>query len=198
MLGDGSVLNLPSIGVVGSRRCTNYGEQVALVYVSDFVEHEICIVSGGARGVDSVAHKVALREHAKTIVVMGSGFNHIYPREHERLFQEVIQGGGLLLSEFELDEPPKPEHFPRRNRIISGLSDALLVVEAARRSGSLITARIAVEEHGIEVFAVPGRLDMPMSQGVNWLLKHGGAHLTTDPSDVREAAEQSFCNRVYQ
>ncbi len=197
LAGDTSLLNMPSVGVVGARRCTSYGTVATQRFVTGLAESNICIVSGGARGIDSTAHRSALEAKAKTVIVMGSGLNRVYPREHCLLFRQVLEGGGLIVTEFEHDERPKPENFPRRNRIVSGLSHAVLVVEAAKRSGSLITARIAVEDHGRDVFAVPGQFDAPMSQGTNWLIQQGYAQLTLHHEDVQESAMR-FYSQLHQ
>ncbi|MDI6606577.1 MAG: DNA-processing protein DprA, partial [Candidatus Omnitrophota bacterium] len=143
----------------------------------------ITVVSGMARGIDSYAHKGALRRAGRTIAVMGSGFNHIYPEENARLAEEISKSGAVV-SEFPMDMLPLRQNFPRRNRIISGLSMGVLVVEAARNSGALITADFALEQ-GREVFALPGKVDSATSCGTNGLIKQG-AKLVSSVEDILE------------
>lgn len=144
----------------------------------------VTITSGLARGVDGVAHKAALNANGKSVAVLGNGLGSIHPRRHTRLAEGLIDAGGALVSEFPLATLPLPHHFPRRNRIISGLSKGVLVVEAALRSGSLVTARCALEQ-GRDVFALPGPIGSPGSEGPHWLIKQG-ATLVTAPEDILE------------
>jgi DNA processing protein len=169
------------IAVVGSRRPTSYGIGRAKALAGELAGRGVEIVSGGARGVDTLAHTEALRAGGRTLVVLGSGLARPYPRENRRLFEKIGERGAVL-SEFPLDQGPKPGHFPRRNRLISGLSAAVLVVEANRRSGSLITARHAVEQ-GREVLAVPGPVTSERSVGCHRLIQEG-ARLAHDAQDV--------------
>ncbi len=142
------------IAVVGTRKMTSQGKEETEKFTKGLVMAGFTIVSGLARGIDSVAHKSALAADGRTIAVLGSGFKHIYPPENKKLVEEIIEKGGLVCSEYPPDKLPLPGNFPQRNRIISGLSLAVLVVEAKENSGSTITARCAVEQ-GREVFAVP-------------------------------------------
>ncbi|MBU1031607.1 DNA-processing protein DprA [Patescibacteria group bacterium] len=142
------------IAVVGTRKMTNQGRRETEKFTKGLVMAGFTIVSGLARGIDSVAHKTALAVGGRTIAVLGNGLDHIYPPENINLAKKIVNSGGVILSEYPCHAPPKPENFPKRNRIISGLSLAVLVVEARENSGSLITARCAVEQ-GREVFAVP-------------------------------------------
>ena len=165
--GDLAVLGRPSIAVVGSRRATPSGLAVARQLAADLAGEGFCVVSGLARGIDGAAHAGALAAGGVTVAVLGCGADIIYPREHARLATEIL-ASGVVLSEFSPGTPPLPEHFPLRNRIISGLARAVVVVEASDHSGSLITARMALEQ-GRDVLAVPGNV-LSGSTGVRTLL----------------------------
>jgi DNA processing protein len=172
-----------SIGIVGSRRGSFYGLSAAEKFAIDLSSFGFTIVSGMARGIDTAGHKGALKFGGRTIAVMGSGFNHIYPAENKELSEEIARNGAVI-SEFPLDALPLKQNFPRRNRIISGLSLGILVVEAARNSGALITADFALEQ-GREVFALPGKVDSPTSFGTNDLIKQG-AKLASCIEDITQ------------
>ena len=180
--GKAEALKGPAVSVVGARKPSAYGRAVAEKIARDLASRGIVIVSGLARGVDSIAHWGAL-EGGKTVAVLGSGLENIYPREHHTLFHKVIEQGAVV-SEFPLRSPPLGFHFPIRNRIISGLSLAVVVVEASKRSGSLISARLSLEQNR-EVMAVPGNITSGLSQGTNWLIKTG-AKLVESWEDVAE------------
>jgi len=182
-VGQTEVLNDPSVAIVGARRASPYGRVVAEKLAEDLALREMVVVSGLARGIDSAAHRGALRA-GKTIAVLGSGLENIYPRENRKLFKSITEQGAVI-SEFPLDSPPLGLHFPIRNRIISGLSLALVVVEAARKSGSLISARLALE-YNREVMAVPGNVTSELSKGTNWLLKSGAKPVETWQDVVEE------------
>lgn len=160
------------IAIVGSRSADHYGMAVITSYVPEFVAAGYTIVSGGALGVDSWAHQRTIQSAGVTGAVLGSGLLRPYPAENDHLFDKIVDSGGYLMSSLPLRMEPLPQFFPARNRIIAGLSRGTLVVQAAERSGALITARFALEE-GREVFAVPGRVDSPLSAGCHALLSEG-------------------------
>ncbi|KMQ51095.1 DNA protecting protein DprA [Chitinispirillum alkaliphilum] len=169
--GDISVLNLHAVAVVGTRTPSPYGKGVATALCSDIASRGLVIVSGMAKGVDTLAHRAALHSGAKTVAVLGSGIDIIYPRSNVELSEEIVRDG-VLISEFPLGTAPEAFNFPRRNRIISGLAAGTVVVEAGARSGSLITAKYATDQNR-EVFAVPGPITSPLSEGTFDLLKSG-------------------------
>ncbi|NOZ22759.1 MAG: DNA-protecting protein DprA [Planctomycetes bacterium] len=160
-----------AIAMVGSRRCSHYGRTHAERLATELASCGFCIVSGLAYGIDAAAHRGAMKARGRTIAVQGCGLGRVYPARHKELATEITQHGAVL-SELPLDAPPAARNFPGRNRIISGLSLGVTVVEAAKRSGSLITATWAAEQ-GREVFALPGSLDNPASQGTNALIRDG-------------------------
>jgi DNA processing protein len=149
----------------------------------DLAEHGVTVVSGFARGIDAAAHRGALEAGGRTVAVLGTGIDEVYPRDHKKLAAEVLDRGGALVSQFPLGTPPVSENFPYRNRIISGLSLGVVVVEAAENSGSLITARLAMEQNR-EVFAVPGNITSRNSFGTNYLIKGAGAKLVQQWQDI--------------
>jgi len=171
------------VAVVGSRSCTAYGKRIAAGLAAGLAARNIEVVSGGARGIDTCAHRGALEEGGRSIAVLGSGLARPYPEENRELF-DALASSGALLSEFALDEPPQPGNFPRRNRLISALSAAVVVIEAAPKSGSLITAGHALEQ-GREVLAVPGPVTSVKSAGCHKLIQQG-AKLVQNIEDVLE------------
>src|SRR5262245_10827712 len=176
-----------AVAVVGSRKPSPYGQLAAQRLSAELAQYGFTVVSGLARGVDSLAHQGALQAGGRTIAVLGSGINVVYPPEHCRLY-EAIRAQGAVVSEFPFDTKPDRWNFPRRNRIISGLTLGTLVVEASDQSGSLHTARHALEQ-GREVFAVPGRIDVPSSSGTNNLIKRGAKLVETIADIVEELPE---------
>ena len=180
--GDISLLKNRRIGVVGTRKATTYGRITCEKMTEDLIENGITTVSGLALGIDSICHKRTLDKSGKTIAVVGSGLDIIYPKEN-RILWEQIEKYGLIISEYPLGTEPIGYNFPMRNRIIVGLSKGILVIESQKKGGSLITAELALEE-GREVFAVPGDIFSPSSEGCNNLIKNSQAKLTTDVKDI--------------
>jgi DNA processing protein len=176
-------LDQPCIGVVGSRKASTYGQNAATMLARDLAQRGMTVVSGFARGIDAAAHRGALEANGRTVAVLGTGMDEVYPRDHKKLAEEILATGGALVSQFPLGTPPVSENFPYRNRIISGLSLGVVVVEAAENSGSLITARLAIEQNR-EVFAVPGNITSRNSFGTNYLIKGAGAKLVQQWQDV--------------
>jgi DNA processing protein len=177
-----SALRGPAVALVGTRKPTPYGKAVAERLAEDLAARGVVIVSGMALGIDGCAHGGALKG-GRTVAVLGSGLNVIYPRHHRRLADKIAESGAIV-SEFPLDTEPFQANFPRRNRVIAGMSQAVVVVEAAEKSGSLITAQLALDE-GREVAAVPGNITSPTSRGTHQLLRHG-AKLVESWEDVAE------------
>jgi DNA processing protein len=179
-----TLLSEPQLSVVGSRHASAYGKEIATSFAQNIAASGLVITSGLASGIDGAAHQGALEtEIGSTIAVTACGLNRVYPAEHRQLAEHISERG-LLISEFPIGTSPKPGHFPRRNRIISGLSLGTLVVEASMKSGSLITARLAIEQ-GREVFAIPGSIHNPLSKGGHTLIRNG-AKLVETVEDVLE------------
>ena len=175
--------DLNGFAIVGSRKCSYYGREQAERFGALLAGAGFTIVSGGARGTDSAAHRGALSHpQGRTIAVLGSGVDVPYPPENAALFDQIATRGAVI-SEYPFGTPPLADNFPRRNRIVSGMSRGVLVTEAAERSGALITARQACDDHGRPVFAMPGRIDNPMSAGPHQLIRDG-ANLTTGMDDI--------------
>ena len=175
-----------AVSIVGTRRITSYGRQMAAKIATRLSQAGITVVSGLARGVDGIAHKSTLEQGGRTLAVLGSGVDRIYPPDHRQLAAQIMDRGALI-SDYPPGTPPEASNFPPRNRIISGLSMATVVVEAGRRSGALITAEFAVEQ-GREVFAVPGNVLSPQSKGTNRLIQEG-ARILLDPQEILEVLD---------
>ena len=182
--------NEKCIGIVGSRKPTTYGLSISKTIARELSNRGITVVSGLARGIDSYAHTGVVEGNGRTIAVLGSGLNNIYPRENTGLAEKITQNG-VLISEYIPKTPPLPSNFPARNRIISGMSHGILVIEAGQKSGSLITADFALEQ-GREVFAIPGNLNSSKSMGTNKLIKEG-AKLVTSIQDILEEIKCFDC-----
>jgi DNA processing protein len=163
-----------TVAIVGARKCSSYGEQTAAHFARVLAENNVQIVSGLALGIDSAAHRGCLEAGGRTFAVMGCGIEHIYPASNTRLYRRMLENGGGVISEFEPSSPPLAYHFPIRNRIISALSDAVIIVEAELKSGSLITASYALDQ-GIPLYAVPGKISDTLSSGTNDLIWQGAS-----------------------
>lgn len=169
--GNIEIINDKSVGVVGARQCSNYAFTVTKLLTKELITNNITLISGGAKGVDSIAHETSLENKGKNITVLGCGLDIIYPKINKNLFSEICKVG-VLISEFLPGTPPLKRNFPRRNRIISGLSDSIIVIEASEKSGSLITAHYAMDQ-GKTVIAVPGSMLYEGARGSNQLIKEG-------------------------
>ena len=195
--GDVEALSRPGIAIVGTRHPTPYGLGMAERLACDLAARGLIILSGMARGVDSAAHRGAVNARAKTVAVFGAGIDIIYPRENQKLSEQILAHGGTLISEFPMGAAPTPQNFPIRNRVISGLSRGVLVVEAGEYSGTRITARCALEQCR-EVFAVPGNVTNKLAWGPNTLIKQGAKLVATWedvweelPTDIRLRVEEA-------
>ena len=182
--GDVQLLSRPGIAVVGTRHPSPYGTGMAEMLSRDLAARRLTILSGMARGVDTAAHKGALEARGKTVAVWGTGIDVIYPKENKRLAEQILESGGAIMSEYPLGTFPAPQNFPIRNRILSGMSVGVLVIEAAEHSGTRITARLAMEQNR-DVYAVPGNVTNKNAWGPNTLIKQG-AKLTATWEDVWE------------
>lgn len=173
-----------SLAVVGTRNQTTYGKSVTEKLVSDLVDYGITIVSGLARGIDTIAHATAIKKNGKTIAVLGSGLDIVYPAENKKLFNKIIESG-VVLSEYFFGTKPDAMNFPRRNRIISGISKGVLIVETDINGGAILTANYALDQNR-EVFAVPGNIDVRQSRGTNYLIQTGQAKLVYSVENILE------------
>ena len=167
-----------TVAIVGTRKPSAYGREIATKIASECAKNGIIVVSGLALGIDSIAHRAAIDSGGKTIAILANGVDKIYPRSHEDLGQKILQTNGAILSEYPNNTPARPWQFLARNRIVSGLADAVVIIEAASRSGTLSTANHALDQ-GKEIFAVPGNITSPLSAGCNQLIKNGANPLTS-------------------
>ena len=182
--GNEKILNKFGIGIIGCRMCTKYGEMVSKQFAKELTQYSVNIISGLARGIDSYAHIGCLEGNGKTIAVVGNGLDIVYPKENKKIAEDIIKSGGAIISEYIVGTKPEKENFPKRNRIISGLSDGILVVEAKEKSGTFITVDFALEQ-GKNVFTVPGNILSQTSKGTNELIKQG-AKMVTKVEDIIE------------
>jgi DNA processing protein len=182
--GNKNILNDDALAIIGCRECTSYGRNITKQLAYDIAKNKINIVSGLAKGIDAIAHKGAILSGGKTIAVLGNGLDIIYPSENIPLAKEIIKTGGAIISEYPLGTKPEKQNFPERNRIVSGMSKGVVVVEAKEKSGTLITVDFALEQ-GRDVFVVPGNINQENSIGTNELIKQG-AKLITSYKDVIE------------
>ena len=182
--GDSGLLKKDSIAIVGTRKCSKYGKECTQKFATLLAKENITIVSGLALGIDTIAHYYSMQEIGKTIAVIGSGFNHIYPEENRYLAEQILQNGGCIVSEYPPEEPMNKAYFPKRNRIISGLAMGVLIVEGRYRSGSMITARYAIKQNK-QVFCIPNKIDETAGYIPNLLIQNG-AYLVMKPQDILE------------
>ena len=182
--GNINILRQRSIAIVGCRACTNYGKEIARNIAYELGNENINVISGLAKGIDSQAHIGCLKSKGKTIAILGSGLDRVYPKEHQGLYNEIIKNDGAVVSEYIIGTEATRLNFPARNRIVSGLSDGVVVVEAKEKSGTLITVDFALEQ-GKNVFVVPGNITSENSKGTNELIKQG-AKCITSVSDILE------------
>lgn len=182
VLGNEKLLNNRSIAIVGSRKCSEYGVKYAKKFAKEISKEGITVVSGLALGIDSVAHEFSKGEKGKTIAVVGCGLNYIYPEENKELFYSILKNDGCIVSEYEPDIEVDMKNFPKRNRIISGISDGVLVIEASYKSGSTITGRLGLQQNK-KVFCIPRGLEDSKGKGTNDLIQKG-AKLVTSASDI--------------
>lgn len=184
-------LNNFAIAIIGTRNCTEYGERMARKFCRELVEYDVNIVSGLAKGIDSIAHSECIENNSVTIAVLPSGFNNIFPKENKKLFEKIIETGGAIITEYEPNSSAQYNNFLERNRIVSGLADGTLVIEAGQRSGTSVTARIT-KEQGKNVFCIPSSLENSKGIGTNNLIKKG-AKLVTSVNDIlNEYKDKTF------
>lgn len=194
-LGELPTARRPTVAIVGTRRPTPYGTEVTTKLAGDLARRGVIIVSGMALGVDGLAHRAALDAGGTTIAVQGNGLSRFYPRTHEQLGRDIIANGGAIVSEYEPEVPARDFQFLERNRIVSALSDAVLITEASARSGTLNTARHAIEQ-GKDVFVVPGNITSPLSAGCNLLLRQGATPVMSADDILEVIAPQLLKDQV--
>lgn len=182
MKGNTNNINGESAAIVGSRNCSIYGRKNASYFSYELAKRNVNIISGLAKGIDTIAHSSSLKAKGKTIAVIGNGIDNIYPKENFKLAEKILENNGLIISEYIVGTKPEKQNFPRRNRIISGISDSIIVVEASNKSGALITANYGADQ-GKEVWAIPGNIYSYNSIGTNNLIKDG-ANVLTNINDI--------------
>ncbi len=176
------MLNQNSIAIIGSRNATPYGKKYTAIFAKELARAGITIISGLAIGIDTIAHINSMNEIGKTIAILGSGFNNIYPKQNYYLYNQIIQNGGCVISEYPPESEVNKSNFPKRNRIISGISMGILIAEARYRSGTTITAKYAIKQNKA-IFCIPNKLDEPTGYSTNQLIKNG-ANLVTSAQDI--------------
>lgn len=180
--GNVKLLSDPGIAIIGSRNCTDYGKKWCEKFTKGLIQYGLNIISGMARGIDTISHEICIKNNGKTIAILGSGLNNIFPKENEYLYKKILEEGGTIVSEYSPEVSASSNKFLERNRIVSGLSIGVLVIEAAYRSGTSVTAKIA-KEQGKKVFCLPGNLENSKSVGTNNLISKG-AKLVTNYTDI--------------
>ncbi len=189
--GNKDILNNTSISIIGCRQCTSYGMNIAKCIAYNLSKNNINIISGMAKGIDSYAHMGAIMAKNTTIAVLGCGLDIVYPKENLKLFNNILENNGAIISEYLIGTKPEKMNFPARNRIVSALSDGVVVIEARKRSGTLITVDFALEQ-GKEVYVVPGNVNSPQSFGTNELIKEGAKCITCAKDIIEDL--QNTCN----
>ena len=190
-LGDINLLKSKyTVGIVGARNCTEYGRKVSYEFSKEISKNRICVISGLAVGIDAMAHNGAIEENGKTIAVLGSGFNYIYPKENEWLFHKILENGGCIITEYSPNVEPDIKKIPKRNRIIAGLSDKVLVVEAEYRSGSSITIKYA-KKQGKIVYAIPSNIYSYSGIGTNIMIQNG-AKLVMKSDEIIDDIKEKY------
>lgn len=189
--GNKDLLKETSIAIIGSRKSTKNGQKLAQKFAQELSAQNLVIISGMAKGIDGIAHKSTLDVKGKTIAVLGCGFNHIYPEENVPLYHEILKNGGLIVSEYPPETKPSYQQFLQRNRIVSGLSIGVLIIEAAHRSGTSVTARLA-QEQGRKVFVLPHEIENMYGAGTNQLIRKGAILVTSTKEIINECEELSY------
>ncbi len=182
VMGNCEILNDFSIAIVGSRKCDDYGKYITKKFAKELAERGVCIISGLAEGIDTCAHKEALNVSGKTIAVLGGGFEKVFPKSNEKLFESIIENGGAVISEYMPDECAKSINFPRRNRIVACMSEGILVTQAREKSGALITANIGMK-YNKKIFTIPSNLENNKTSGNNYLIR-ANAKLVFDTKEI--------------
>ncbi|SMO43463.1 DNA-processing protein DprA [Gracilimonas mengyeensis] len=193
--GNPEALSKPGVAVVGTRNTSAYGRNMAQKFSEALVNQGLCVYSGLAYGIDAIAHKSALSKNGATVAVLGSGIDWIYPAKHKPLTQQIVESGGAVITEFPPGAKPDAGNFPVRNRVVSGLSHGVLVIESGIKGGSMITADLGLDQNR-EVFAVPHPLGNPSGTGCNYLIKRGAAKLVQTPDDIFEELPMEWANRA--